>query len=171
MKTAKSSLAMGHMGGGPTGGTQSWDLGPLPWVMGFIYKKKILQDPGANTHTAATIRKEVLTPPQPPQKGYPDMGWYGGQNPKKYWEIIFGPKMMILQGVCRQKPYLGVCYVNDPQKGGYTTPAPALQPRFEVISNCSFGPLCSPISEPRLVLRLPLYKGSVPGAPFPTTLG
>ena len=25
-----------------------------------MYKKKVLQDPGPNTHTAATIRKEVL---------------------------------------------------------------------------------------------------------------
>ena len=29
----------------------------------------------------------------------------------------------------------------------------------------SVGPLCSPISEPRLVPRPPLYKGSVTGAP------
>ena len=31
-----------------------------PWVRGPIYKKKLLQDPGPNTHTAATIHKEVL---------------------------------------------------------------------------------------------------------------
>ena len=31
----------------------------------------------------------------------------------------------------------------------------------------SFGPLYGLISELRLVLRLPLYKGSVTGAPFP----
>ena len=34
--------------------------------------------------------------------------------------------MMILQGVRRQKPYIGVCYANDPNKRGYTTLAPAL---------------------------------------------
>ena len=34
--------------------------------------------------------------------------------------------MMILQGVRREKPYIGVCYANDPKKGGYTTLAPAL---------------------------------------------
>ena len=41
------------------------DLGPgtPPWVRGSIYKKKILQDLGSNSHTAATVRKEVLTPP------------------------------------------------------------------------------------------------------------
>ena len=83
-------------------------------------------DPGANTHTVATICKEVLTPPPPAKKGHPDTGRYGVQNPKNCWGIIFGPKMMILQGVQRQKPYVGVCYANDPQKGGYTTPAPAL---------------------------------------------
>ena len=73
VKTAKSSLARGHMGGGgPTGGTWSWDLRPPPWVRGSIYKKKVLHNPGPNTHTAATIRKEVLTPlpaPPPPKKG------------------------------------------------------------------------------------------------------
>ena len=37
--------------GGPTGGTWSWDPGPPPWVRGSIYKKKVLQDPGPNTHT------------------------------------------------------------------------------------------------------------------------
>ena len=31
----------------------------------------------------------------------------------------------------------------------------------------SFGPLCGPISEPGLGLRLPLSEGSVTGAPFP----
>ena len=34
--------------------------------------------------------------------------------------------MMILQGARRQKPYIGVCYANDPPKGGYTTLPPAL---------------------------------------------
>ena len=34
--------------------------------------------------------------------------------------------MMILQGVRRRKPYIGVCYVNNPKKGGYTTLTPAL---------------------------------------------
>ena len=51
---------------GLTGGTWSWDPGPPPWVRGSIYKKKVLQDPGPNTHTAATIHKEVLPPPPPP---------------------------------------------------------------------------------------------------------
>ena len=57
---------------------------------GSINKKKVLQDPGPNTHTAATIRKEVLTPPQ---KGLPRCGGgggYGGQNPKNHWGILRG---------------------------------------------------------------------------------
>ena len=33
---------------------------------------------------------------------------------------------MILQGVGHPISCLGVCYANDPKKGGYTTPAPAL---------------------------------------------
>ena len=35
-------------------------------------------------------------------------------------------KIMILQGVGHPISCLGVCYANDPKKGGYTTPAPAL---------------------------------------------
>ena len=34
------SWARGHMGGGATGGTWSWDPEPPPWVRGSIYKKK-----------------------------------------------------------------------------------------------------------------------------------
>ena len=128
VKTTKSSPARGHRqaGGGATGGTWSWDPGPQPWVRGSIYKKHILQNPGPNTHTTATIRKAVLTrqPPPPPKRDTRVRrggGGYGGQNPKNHRGIIFGPKRMILQGVRRQKPYIGVCYANDPKKGGYTT--------------------------------------------------
>ena len=39
--------------------------------------------------------------------------------------VLLG-KIMILQGVGHQISCLGVCYANDPRKGGYTTPAPAL---------------------------------------------
>ena len=144
-----------------TGGTWSRDPGPPPWARGSIYKKKVLQDPGPNTHTAATIHKEVLTPPPsppPPQKkGYPGAGGHGGQNPKNYWGVIFGPKMMILQGVRRQKPYIGVCYANDPKKGGYTTLAPALDLTTSLRGD--FGPLVLllqwglPLDECRCVQR------------------
>ena len=51
--------------GGLTGGPQSLDPGPPLWVRGAIYKEKIAQDTGLNPHTAAAIRKEVLTPPPP----------------------------------------------------------------------------------------------------------
>ena len=39
--------------------------------------------------------------------------------------VLLG-KIMILQGVGHQISCLGVCYANNPKKGGYTTPAPAL---------------------------------------------
>ena len=66
-------------------------MGPGTPAMGwgYINKTKVLQDPDPNAHTAATIRKEVLTPP-PQQK----------------------------RGTRVQKPYVGVCYVNDPKKRG-----------------------------------------------------
>ena len=39
--------------------------------------------------------------------------------------VLLG-KIMILQGVRHPISCLGVCYANDPKKGGYTTPVPAL---------------------------------------------
>ena len=81
VKTAKSSLARGHVGGADWGYPE-WDLGPPPWVRRSIYKKKVLEDPGPSTHTAATIRKEVLnTPPQ--KKGVPRCGGVRGSKSKK----------------------------------------------------------------------------------------
>ena len=80
VKKAKSSLPRGHMGGGG-GATWSGDPGPTPWVRGFVHKKKVLQDPDPNTHTAAAIRKEVLTPP--PQNGVPRCGGVQGSKSKK----------------------------------------------------------------------------------------
>ena len=50
----------------------------------------------------------------------------GPQNQKIHWGIVLLGKIMILQAVGHQISCLGVCYANDPQKGGYTTPAPAL---------------------------------------------
>ena len=119
-----------------TGGTWSWDPGPPPWVRGSIYKKKVLQDPGPKyTHSGHNTQRSFdppqppPPPPTPPKKGYPGAGGYGVKIQKNHWGIIFGPKKMILHGVKRQKPYIGVCYANGPQKGGgggYTTLAPAL---------------------------------------------
>ena len=102
------------------------ELGPRtpPWVRGSKYKKKVLQDPGPNTHPAATLRKQALTPPPsptPPQKRYPSAGGGGGTG-VKIQKIIggsfFGPKMMILQGVRHQKPYMGYATRTTPKNGG-----------------------------------------------------
>ena len=79
---------------GVPGGTWSWDPGPPPWVRGSIYKKKVLQDPGPNTHTAATIHKEVLPPPHPPpsKKGTPVQGGTGVKIQK-----IIGGSFLVLK--------------------------------------------------------------------------
>ena len=66
-------------GGGVTGGTRSSDPGPPPLVWRSIYKKKFLHDPGPNPHTAAAIRKEVLTPPK---KRRTQVGGGGGRGVK-----------------------------------------------------------------------------------------
>ena len=48
----------------------------------------------------------------------------------------FRPKMMILHGVRHLIPQLGHATQMTPQKGGYTTPAPAL--RDFVFSHCGY---------------------------------
>ena len=52
------------------------------------------------------------------------MGYLGTgcQNPKIHLGIILCPKLMILHGVRRLIPYLGVCHANEPKKWEYTTP-------------------------------------------------
>ena len=143
VKTAESSLARGHMWGADWRYVELRPKTP-PWVRGSIYKNKALQDPGPNTHTAATICKEVLTPPTPtPGTQVPGGGGVRGQNQKNHWGIIFGPKMMILQSFGRQKSYVGVCYANDPQKGGYTMPAPTLGLTTSLRVDLVFVQLCS----------------------------
>ena len=65
-------------------------------------------------HCLKPSEHKLLTHP-PPQKS--DIQFQG--------MVLLG-KIMILQGVGHQISCLGVCYANDPRKGGYTTPAPAL---------------------------------------------
>ena len=81
-----------------------------------MYRQKVVQDPNANQHTAAAIHKEVLTHPPPPKKGVPKRGRWS--NRKNSLGDHFLSKMMIFQGVRRLIPYLGVCYPNNPKKGG-----------------------------------------------------
>ena len=54
-----------------------------------------------------SFSKFSFTPP----KGVPEHrrgGGRGSKSKKRNWGIIFGPKMMVLQGVGHQNPYLGV---------------------------------------------------------------
>ena len=82
---------------------------------GLAEGTRIFHGLGPNTHTAATIRKEVLTPPHPPPPKERYLGTGGtGPNPKKLLGIIFGPKMMILQGVRRW----GMLHERPPKGGG-----------------------------------------------------
>ena len=60
-----------------------------------MYKNQVALDLGLNPHTAAAIRKEVLTPPRPPpphphpptQTGVPR---YGGVGESKYKKNSLG---------------------------------------------------------------------------------
>ena len=53
--------------------------------------------------------------------------------------VLLG-KIMILQGVGHPISCLGVCYANDPKKGGYTTPAPALDLTTSLRGDLPFPP-------------------------------
>ena len=99
VKTAESSLARGHIGGGGGGlGVPRVGTRDPRHRLGGPYTRKKFFRTQVQIHTAATIRKEIVTPPpHSPKKGL-GAGGYGGQNPKSHWGIIFGPKMMILQG-------------------------------------------------------------------------
>ena len=95
LTTSATSLARGHMGGGgATWDTRSWDPGTPPWARGSIYKKKVLQDPGPNTHRATTNPQRSFDPPPPPtpQKGVPR---YGGVQGSKLKKIIGGSFLVL----------------------------------------------------------------------------
>ena len=70
LKTANSSSARGHMGGGDREYPESRPQTP---AMGYgpIYKKKIIQNLGPNPHRATAICKVVLTPPLPTPHHHP----------------------------------------------------------------------------------------------------
>ena len=81
------------------------------------------------SHCLEPSQRKLLTPPTqppPPQKCYPVLGDRGLRIKKSIGGMVLLGKIMILQGVGHQISCLGVCYANDPKKGGYTTPAPAL---------------------------------------------
>ena len=76
-----------------------------------------------STHSSHNTQKSFDPPLTPPSMGYPGTGGGGvggskSKNQKIHWGIIFCPKMMILQGVRRLIPYLGVCYANETKRGG-----------------------------------------------------
>ena len=56
-------------------------------------------------------------PPPPPQKKL-IFSFRGLRIKKIHWGIVLLGKIMILQGVGHQTSCLGVCYANDPPKGG-----------------------------------------------------
>ena len=119
-------------GGGGGGAWGYLELGPGTPAMGqgvHIQEKSSSGPRSKYTHNGYNTQRS-FDPHPTPKKGYPGAGGGGGgrgsKSKKNNWGIIFGPKMMILQGVRRQKPYIGVCYTNDPKKGGYMTLAPVL---------------------------------------------
>ena len=109
--------AKGPYGGeaGLPGGTWSWDPVPAPRVRGSIYTKTGPQALGQNTHTVATIYKEVLTPSRLPRKNRKLVrrGGDRGKNPKRHCGVFSAPKMINLKGVQRQNPYIAVGYPNS----------------------------------------------------------
>ena len=89
------------MGGGGGGDWGYLELGPETPAMGYgvhIQEKTSTGPKTKYTHSGHN-RQRSFGPPPPQKKGYLGAGGYGGHKPKIHWGIIFGPKMMILQGV------------------------------------------------------------------------
>ena len=114
----------------------------LPLVMGSMYKKKNVRDLGLNQHTAATMCKEVLTPPPPlthtPHSSQKGGTWVrgGGSKPNKSLGYHFLSKN-IYKGPDILYHTLGHATRMTPKEGGGDmAPAPALglTTLFQVIS-------------------------------------
>ena len=120
-------------------GSKTLELGPGTPAMGkgsHIREKSSSRPRSKYTHSGHNTQRSFDPPsPPPPKKGTQVRGGYGGQNQNINWGTISGTKMMILQGVRRQKPYAGVCYANDAKKGGIRRPRLRLieQPLLKVI--------------------------------------
>ena len=83
-------------------------------------------------HCLEPSERKLLDPPPPhpppptpsPQKVLSSFRGYRPQNQKIHWGMVLLGKIMSLQGVGHQISCLGVCYANDPKKGGvYNTRA------------------------------------------------
>ena len=117
-------------GKGPYGGGGGGQLG-VPGVgtrdprhgLGGPYTRKNFFGTQVQIHTQRPQYAKKFSPPpplrpSPPQKGAQVRGAYRGRNPKIYWGIIFGPKMMISQGA-RLHTYIHWGMLREqPQKGG-----------------------------------------------------
>ena len=89
-------------------------------------------DSTCSPHCLNPSEHKLLNPPPPhPSPSKSDIKFQGieaSESKNPLGDCLIGQKK-ILQGVGDQISCLGVCYANDPQKGGgiqHTTPAPAL---------------------------------------------
>ena len=127
-------------------------------------------------HCLKPSDQKPLTPPSPhthphppPKKCCPVSGDRGLRIKKSIGGLSHWTNVMILQGVRRQKPCLGVCYTNDPKKGGYTTPVPALDLTTSLRGDLfqSFEGLPSPHGTPRHRTAPHLTSPKLPSPPLP----
>ena len=125
LKMVESSLARARGGGGATGGTRSSDLGPLLWVRGSVYKKKVIQDSGPVPHIAAAICKEVLTPPNSPKWGTEVWGVGGSKSENSSGDHFLSKNDDFKGGWTSDTTTWGMLRERT-HKGEYTTPAHAL---------------------------------------------
>ena len=72
-------------------------------------------------HCLEPSEQKLLTPPPPPtpvKKVISSFRGWRPRNQKIHWGMVLLGKIMILQGVGHPISCLGVCYENDPKKGG-----------------------------------------------------
>ena len=99
-------------------------------------------DSNTPPHCWEPSERKLLTPPVPPKKCYPVLGDRGLRIKKSIGGMVLLGKIMILQGVGHPISCLGVCYTNDPKKGGYTTPTPALDLTTSLRGDFHLHPPC-----------------------------
>ena len=117
VKTAKSSLARGHMAGGGLGVPGFGTRDPRHGLGGPYTRKKFFRTQ-VQIHTQRPQYAKKCCPP-PPKRGTQVRGGTGVKIQKNYWGIIFGPKMMILQGVrCQKTIHWGMLRKGPQKRGG-----------------------------------------------------
>ena len=109
----------------PTGGRPGFELPTKNLASAVLPFDQLLCGSDMLPHCLEPSERKLLTPPPPPnppplplKKVISSFRGYRPRNQKIHWGMVLLGKIMILQGVGHPISCLGVCYANDPKKGG-----------------------------------------------------